>query len=266
MAAVDYYIDLVDEATTLYNSFQVINFHIQGIDYIKDLQTRVQSFPLQNIETELISDTPDATTLQRRLDFLEMKLKNKLVEFEEGDKGDFLNDNGIREQSFIEKMGRETCIEYTIRLASIFEWLNCYSLKIIKLIEELRNLDMPNYQQDNQQRQATSKPPRGTTDEVNLPSELDTKQAKALLQKAIQGNLCDNNYKWLKTKALLAYFADKASEYLGLGKGVYDRKEKTSWKPFETLFGVSGLSGAKRDYQKTGIFPVGHKNVDDLFE
>lgn len=102
--------------------------------------------------------------------------------------------------------------------------------------------------------------------EIALPSELDTEQAKALLQRAIQNNLCDNNYKWLKSKALLAYFADKASECLGLGKGEYDGKIKTSWRPFETLFGISKLSGARRDYQKTGTLPDGYKEVDKLFE
>ncbi len=104
------------------------------------------------------------------------------------------------------------------------------------------------------------------TDKISLPSELDTEQAKALLQSAIQNKLCDNNYKWLKTKSLLAYFADKASEYLNLGKGEYDGKTKTSWKPFETLFNIKGLSGAKNDYQKTGTLPDGYKNVDKLFE
>lgn len=104
------------------------------------------------------------------------------------------------------------------------------------------------------------------TDKISLPSELDTEQAKALLQSAIQNRLCDNNYKWLKTKSLLAYFADKASEYLNLSKGKYDGKTKTSWKPFETLFNIKRLSGAKNDYQKTGTLPDGYKNVDKLFE
>lgn len=101
---------------------------------------------------------------------------------------------------------------------------------------------------------------------ITLPSELDTERAKALLQSAIQNKLCDNNYKWLKTKSLLAYFADKASEYLNLDKGEYDGKAKTSWKPFETLFNIKGLSGAKNDYQKTGTLPDGYKKVDELFE
>lgn len=99
-----------------------------------------------------------------------------------------------------------------------------------------------------------------------LPEELNTDEAKAILNKTITAKLCDDTYKWFKSKALLAYFSDKASEYLGLCKGEYDGKPKTSWKPFETLFGVSGLSGAKRDYQKTGTLPDGYSDVDKLFE
>ena len=99
-----------------------------------------------------------------------------------------------------------------------------------------------------------------------LPEALNTDGAKLILQKAINAGLCDTNYRWKKSKALLAYFADLASEYLKLGKGEYDGKAKTSWKPFESLFGISGLSGAKRDYQKTGTLPEGYKDVDNLFE
>lgn len=102
--------------------------------------------------------------------------------------------------------------------------------------------------------------------QTTIPSVLNTEKAKSLIQKAIQKGFCNNNYKWLKSKALLAYFADRASEYLKLGKGEYDGRQKTSWKPFESLFGISGLSGAKRDYQKTGTLPDGYKEVDKLFE
>lgn len=103
-------------------------------------------------------------------------------------------------------------------------------------------------------------------EKTGTPSEFDDEQAKEILKKAINAGLCDNDYNWLKTKSLLAYFADRVSEYLKLGKGEYDGKAKTSWKPFEILFGISGLSGAKRDFQKTGTLPDGHKDVDNLFE
>lgn len=101
---------------------------------------------------------------------------------------------------------------------------------------------------------------------THIPAELNNGRAKALLHKAKKANFFDEHFNWLKTKALLAYFADRASEYLKLGKGEYDGNAKTSWKPFEILFGVSGLSGAKRDYQNTGTLPIGYADVDKLFE
>ena len=52
---------------------------------------------------------------------------------------------------------------------------------------------------------------------LGLPTELNTDKAKKLFSLAISNGICDNNYKWLKSKALLAYFADRASEYLKLG-------------------------------------------------
>lgn len=102
--------------------------------------------------------------------------------------------------------------------------------------------------------------------DIELPKELDNDKGKSIIDKAIAKGLCSDKYKWFKSKALLAYFSDRASEYLNLGKGEYDGKAKISWKPFESLFGISGLSGAKRDYQKTGTLPNGHKDVDQLFE
>lgn len=105
-----------------------------------------------------------------------------------------------------------------------------------------------------------------TPDNEILPIELNTEKAKELLRKTIQKGFCDNNYKWLRTKSLLAYFADRTSEYLELGKGEYDNQKKISWKPFEILFNKKGLAGAKRDYEKTGLLPIDYKEIDKLFE
>lgn len=66
--------------------------------------------------------------------------------------------------------------------------------------------------------------------------------------------------KWLKSKALLAYFADVANDKLSLKHG-----EKRTIRPFEVLFGKKGLTSAINDYKKTGDFPIGNKDIDDLF-
>ena len=111
-----------------------------------------------------------------------------------------------------------------------------------------------------------------------LPKELDNDRAKEWLQKAIYCNLCDESYHWNesknKSKSLLAYFCEKLSNRLGLGKGlVLDKDDpkranyivKTSWKPFEKLFGVDGLAQVKKDYDRRGTLPKGHEEIDELF-
>ena len=100
-----------------------------------------------------------------------------------------------------------------------------------------------------------------------IPDELRTEKAAKMFRKAISKGLCDECYHWKHSKVLLAYFADRASEYLQLSKAEQDGKKKVFWKPFETLFQVSGLSGARNTYtNKTGILPQNHKIVDAIFD
>lgn len=114
------------------------------------------------------------------------------------------------------------------------------------------------------ERKQLQKPNDGDVAAFTLPTELNTTGAKKLFQKAIKAGLMsetDSGYEWKKTKALCAYFADRASEYLKLQKG----EKKVSWKPFETLFNIKGLGGARNDYQKTGNLPLDNNLVDSLF-
>lgn len=139
-----------------------------------------------------------------------------------------------------------------------------YRLQDDGILGEMNGIEQ--YKEEITNNSNTHKKEKRYNKQATIPKELNTEKAKALIQKAIQKGLCDNNYKWLKSKALLAYFADRASEHLNLGKGKYGDKIKTSWKPFETLFNAKGLSGAKNDYQKTGTLPDGYEIVDKLFE
>ena len=105
-------------------------------------------------------------------------------------------------------------------------------------------------------------------EEVNLPEELNTPEARRLLQKAIKAGLCDKNYKWHDTKALLAYLADSLSKELELGVKLYGNRIETSWQPFATLFGTSAreLIDAKKGYENNkNQKPKGYKKVDQLF-
>ena len=99
-----------------------------------------------------------------------------------------------------------------------------------------------------------------------IPTELQTEEARLIHGKAILLRLCDNEYHWQKTNSLLAYFADCACEHLKLSKAEQDGKKKTYWKPFETLFGVSGLANYKNTYtNKTGKLPIDHEIVESIF-
>lgn len=96
----------------------------------------------------------------------------------------------------------------------------------------------------------------------------DTQKAKNLFKRAVEAGLCkvsDGKYKWSGSKALLAYFAEKASLYLELGKGEYNGNPKTSWKPFEKFFSVEGLSNNRNDNRAKSNEPKEYKKVDDLF-
>ena len=101
---------------------------------------------------------------------------------------------------------------------------------------------------------------------VPIPTELQTEAARLIIDKAISLGLCDENYTWQKTNTLLAYFSDCACEHLNLSKAEQDGKKKTFWKPFETLFGISGLANYKNTYiNKTGKLPTDHEIVESIF-
>lgn len=100
------------------------------------------------------------------------------------------------------------------------------------------------------------------------PREFDTEKARALISMAVEAGFITveaGQYKWNGEKVLLAYFAVKASTYLGL-KMNYNAK--ACWKPFESLFNVINLKGAKADFEKyhSDFHPTGYEDIDTLFE
>ena len=126
-----------------------------------------------------------------------------------------------------------------------------------------------------QEDQAEQKPEQAAP---QFPPELNEENTRerflSLLQKAIDCNLCDKSYHWQGTKALLTYFCARASNRLGLGKGMVidsesirnTQRPKIFWKPFETFFGVDGMCGAEKDYKRNGNrLPLGYEKVDNIF-
>lgn len=89
--------------------------------------------------------------------------------------------------------------------------------------------------------------------------------------KAIDANLISkksNNFVWNSTKQLLAYFAERISDKFSLSSKLdKDGKKTTNWKTFETIFNVTGLSGAKQNWMRLNVKfePTGFEKVDALF-
>lgn len=101
-----------------------------------------------------------------------------------------------------------------------------------------------------------------------IPKELNTAEAKELMQKATDAGFITveaGRYKWNGKKVLLAYFAVKATAYLGLRKNA---NAVASWKPFESLFQVKELRQSKASYEKyyTEFTPPDSEMINALFE
>ena len=99
---------------------------------------------------------------------------------------------------------------------------------------------------------------------LNISPKLKTVLIKAEKSGLLISN--KNQYKWLKTKSLLAYFISKISDELELSPS----NGRIQWKDFKPLFGYeskdNSLTGALNDLQKSGTLPLGHKIVDSLFK
>ncbi len=141
-------------------------------------------------------------------------------------------------------------------ITTLREYLGSVELVVRYIDEALPKIEEP------QQGDNTELQPQQST----LPDELNTPKANDLLQKAINAGLCTEDFVWLETKALLAYFGARASEYLGICEGEYNGKKKANWKPFEILFNVKDLKDAKKGYVRYGGTPKNHTIVDAIFD
>lgn len=85
-----------------------------------------------------------------------------------------------------------------------------------------------------------------------LPEELNTPEAKKLLDKAVEYNLLEEGYKWsskLMTKRELAYLCYVLSNKLELSSIMSktdDGRNETNWKPFKELFNDNNLNNNLR--------------------
>ena len=73
--------------------------------------------------------------------------------------------------------------------------------------------------------------------------------------------ITQNPLKWLKEKNLLAYFVVGMCEKYKIKHG-----QKRKLKPFEKIFGVSGLSGTINDMKKTGKQPADYEIINEILK
>jgi hypothetical protein len=107
-------------------------------------------------------------------------------------------------------------------------------------------------------------PIQNLIDSQNRMKQRDTTyQIPPEILQALEQNGCitQNPLQWLKTKSLLGYFVEAMNDKYSLKHG-----EKRMIKPFETMFNVSGLSGAINDYKKTGDLPIEHAIIDKMLK
>ena len=108
-----------------------------------------------------------------------------------------------------------------------------------------------------------------TVELQELPTELDTEQARKYFARAVAAGLMSEQYKWLASQSLLACFCREMSVNLDLGKGYNSEGQKRlSWKPFEALFNVKAknLITSINDIKKTGQDPIGIEKVEAIFK
>jgi hypothetical protein len=74
-------------------------------------------------------------------------------------------------------------------------------------------------------------------------------------------NLKILEWKKEKSKALLAYFIDNVADKYKIKHGAHRLV-----RPFETMFNVTGISGAINDYKKTGDLPIGYEIIDNILK
>lgn len=101
----------------------------------------------------------------------------------------------------------------------------------------------------------------GEPQQMEMPKELCTDEAKRYFELAINKGLMNSKYEWSKGRELLACFCHDMSQKLSLGKG-----DRIAWKPFEVLFGFKNLRGNYNDIQKTGREPSDIELIDNIFE
>ncbi|MBQ7690407.1 MAG: hypothetical protein IJT30_04335 [Muribaculaceae bacterium] len=207
---------------------------------------------------------------------------SKMLEFCSLAEGDIGYQDAVLLYEWLQKRLAEKLISFTFkpwgegdreRLKPLTDYL--YSTEVGRLVQN-RIFGVPRLA-DDEPTASTAEPQQGNQPQPHqepstgreLPSELDTEQARKYFASAVAAGLMNEQYKWLASQSLLACFCREMSVNLDLGKGYSSEGQKRlSWKPFEQLFGIKkgALRASYNDIQKTGQDPISIEKVNAIFE
>jgi hypothetical protein len=264
------FLDVMGEVKGLCTGIMVRGAYKHELDNIKRLQMEVQSINVDDLVNEIFSTTPDDKDgIKKALYVYDYRLKDKLfkVDIDEANITD-VGDNGEVLKHFVDEAARlqatapdnlksfymceKDANEFVMRLHNILEWCNDINSTFVSEYKKLSSWLGPEPQQ------------------IEIPEELQTHEAKSIFEKAIKAGLMVRTetecYHWEKSTALLAYFCDVMSENLNLKASNGNIK----WTLFKPLFGIDKKNNSLRDAvneykNKTGQNPDGSKIIDSLF-
>ena len=214
---------------------------------LETLKTGLLSFELEDMRHELyILDTEPLKRFCRDIEQRYTPLYDEEI---------FSDENNKELYSLLtDTHGKGTAVMMMDKLKEIAHLNNIIVGDVCSILNELQP-----------QRQAPQEP----STEREVPSELDTEQARKYFERAVEAGLMSEQFEWHKSQVLLACFAREMSLKLGLNLAQNsDGTYRTSWQPFELLFGLEkyALRTSYQDMRKTGQEPIGIEIVDAIFE
>lgn len=262
MNAVARFIETLEGSITFLNE-SPFNEHYPVMPSVEEVQARIAN--VLRLSVEWLAN--DATLHNGHDCFIEQYYKGttlaRLVDYNWGD------DVVLFQPQFIVSRLREDV--YTTgseidRNKIDFYMQQCYQLNsyIIDKLNQVRAWANSTDQPRGKLPSASQEPATGR----DLPSELDTEQARRYFARAVAAGLISEQYNWLASQALLACFCREMSVKLDLGKGYNsDGQKRLRWKPFGELFGVEpkNLTTSLNDIKKTGQNPIGIEKVEAIF-
>jgi hypothetical protein len=268
------FLDVMGEVKGLCTGIMVRGAYKHELDNIKRLQMEVQSINVDDLVNEIFSTTPDDKDgIKKALYVYDYRLKDKLfkVDIDEANITD-VGDNGEVLKHFVDEAARlqatapdnlksfymceKDANEFVMRLHNILEWCNDINSTFVSEYKKLSSWLGPEPQQ------------------IEIPEELQTHEAKSIFEKAIKAGLMVSTetgcYQWQKSTALLAYMCgrlfcgDRIVKDIAGEDVIQKGSDYFPETVLNQLFQTKNL-GQSHQQLKDKRPPRGHECVDDLF-